>query len=110
MNWIYSFPAKILKVSLEDSTDELQGMSRLFIVIAILTTGLGVPAMLLAIHYNLPVFRFFSFHQTGLNVLFVLCMTANFGLDWTFVVTLVLTALIHYYCNSKWIVRSKQAW
>ena len=110
MLWINLFPAKFFKVDLEETKDGLEGINRLFIAIAILTIALGCPGMLFAINYNLPVFRFFNFHHIGLNVLLVLFIMANLCLDWTFVVTLVLTILIHANCNSRWTLRSRQAW
>ena len=104
------FTETFFKMTSVDSKDGLEVINRLIIVIPILTIILGCPGAIFAVHYNLPVFRFLNFLPPGLNVLVIVYISHSLCLDWTFVITLVLTILIHVNSNSKWILRSRRAW
>ena len=97
-------------MSLEDTKDGLEILNRIIVLIPVLTIVIGFPGGLFAVHNNLPVFRLVNFNHFGLTLLEVLVITASLCLDWTFVITLSLTVLLHANSTSKWIIRSRRAW
>ena len=109
INTMY-FLAKFFKISLEDTKDGLEIINRTIVVIAILTIVMGLPGAVFAIHNDLPVFRLLNFGHLGLTFLQVVFATACLCLDWTFVISLSLTVLLHTNSTSKWIIRSRRAW
>ena len=104
------FLAKIFKISLEDTKDGLEIINRIIVVVAILTIVMSIPGAVFALHYNLPVFRLMNLGHLGLNFLQVVFVTSCLCLDWTFVISLSLTVLLHANSTSKWIIRSRRAW
>ena len=90
--------------------DGFEVISRAVIALPILNMVMGCPGAVVALQYDLPVFRFFNLHHLALNVLLVLFVCSNLCVDWTFVVTLGLTVLIYVNYTAKWIIRSQQAW
>ena len=107
---MYVFPAKIFKMSLADTKDGLEIINRIIILIPILTVVIGFPSGIFAVHNNLPVFRLINLGHFELTFLEVLVITASLCLDWTFVISLALTVLLHANSTSKWIIRSRRAW